>query len=117
MKSILITGLIITLIPFLGFPGSWETFLFVVLGLYIFGRSFYFYKFGVTEKTKEEKDYSYTQNDDIAEIDDEDEDEEENIIDNSEEDKKSVENENFVEIDDKNEIKISEEESDDKKES
>ena len=66
MKSIFIVGLIIAIVPFLGFPGSWETALFVILGLYVFGRAFYFYKYGMAEKKLEDKDSSYKQNDNLA---------------------------------------------------
>jgi len=36
-----ISGALIVLIPFLGFPNSWETFFIVILGLYIAGLSLY----------------------------------------------------------------------------
>lgn len=33
-------GLLVTLMPYLGFPGSWKTFFYVVLGLMLMGVSF-----------------------------------------------------------------------------
>ncbi len=50
MKSLSISGILIALIPFLGFPGKWETIFFVILGLYVFGRSFYLFRFEANGK-------------------------------------------------------------------
>ena len=41
IKRLLISiGVLIVVLPFLGFPNSWDTFLFVLLGLFIIGLSF-----------------------------------------------------------------------------
>ena len=64
MKTVYILGLVIAIIPFLGIPYAWKTFLFVLLGLIIFIKAYSFSK--KEEETKEKENHgkiTFKQND------------------------------------------------------
>lgn len=60
MKLISILSAIIIVMPFLGFPGSWETFVVTILAILIFLKSFYTYRIG--KATSAEKNGTFRQN-------------------------------------------------------
>ncbi|MDD2935481.1 MAG: hypothetical protein PHX25_03335 [Candidatus Pacebacteria bacterium] len=60
MKLISILSAIIVVMPFLGFPGSWENFVTTILAVLIFLKSFYTYR--VQKATSAEKNGTFKQN-------------------------------------------------------
>ena len=54
MKKVAILGLLVAITPFLGFPGSWENIIFVILGLAILAQSLYSSK-GINLPVNKEK--------------------------------------------------------------
>ncbi len=70
MKKVAILGLLVTIMPFLGFPNSWDKIIYIVLGLLIFVQSLYFSRkiSFITDNKQEEKLQSniYVENGDCS---------------------------------------------------
>ena len=71
MKKVAILGLLIVVIPFLGFPNTWDKIIYTILGFIIFVQSLYFSKkinLSPTGKQQEKKLQSniYVENGDCS---------------------------------------------------
>ena len=70
MKKIAILGLLVMVIPLLGFPNSWDKIIYIILGFLIFVQSLYFSRkiSSITDNKKEEKLQSniYVENGDCS---------------------------------------------------
>ena len=71
MKKVAILGLLIIVIPFLGFPNTWDNVIYTILGFIIFVQSLYFSKkinLSPTGKQQEKKLQSniYVENGDYS---------------------------------------------------
>ncbi|MEA2112516.1 MAG: hypothetical protein U9P50_00890 [Patescibacteria group bacterium] len=68
MKRLSILGFLVILFPFLGFPNTWDIFIYPILGLLILVQSLYLSRKVslVTDKQEELQDNVYVENDDCT---------------------------------------------------